>query len=331
MSDDNANGAEGQPPGSGPLICCLEPRKPLKRAILSLAFSPEGDFLVSGGADQIVRVWDTISHDECDSSKQFDHGVRELAVTPDARIIVIVDREESGVPLADSVWSWNRLRRKFYEIDYDDSFKEMRLHPSNESVAFYCFNGIRLFNLRDGECIRELPKDVGEKFVFTPDGARIVATDWSQNTDDGGRDAVQLRDASSGEIIRDMGYHDSVVEVLAAAPDGQRVASADRNGTIRIWSVERGESVAAFDHPDVGVRQLQFLPDGERLVSVGEDFAVRLWEPGVNDTVSTWEPPRALASWVTSMALSRDGRLAATGENGGAIYLWDLTECLSVV
>lgn len=327
MAKRQDNGGEQK----DPLICCLEPKKKLRMAIRSLAFSPEDDLLVSGGADRIVRVWDISSQRECDSSKRFDHGVGELAVASGAETVITIIREKSGLPLSDSVWRWCRLRRAVEKIGDHDSFQEMQPHPSNESVAFYCLNRIRVFNLGDGYCIRELPKDVGEKFIFTPNGTGVITTDWENDSKGPGRDAVRLRDASSGQVIKDIGFHDSFVDVLAVSSDGRRAASADSDGTVRIWSLEGGESVATFHHSDVGVRQLLLLPNDERLISVDEEFTVRLWEPGTNDAVSTWMPPRAGGSQVTSLTLSSDGQFAATGEYGGAVCLWDLNRCLGIV
>jgi WD40 repeat protein len=349
MSDGNHSGAEregfDQEPGSGPLICRLEPRKPLRMAILSLAFSPEREFLVSGGADRIIRVWDTTSHREIDTSKRCPYSVLDLAVTPRAEIIVaavaprtkanrtpddvfgvVIPRDEDR---CDSAWRWDRLQGEPEKIEWTTDFREMRLHPSNTSVAFSCLTGTRLQNLEDGEYISKLPDDEITKFAFMPDG-RWITGEYAGDAGDAGREAVRLRDASSGEVIADIGHHDSVVTVLAVAPDGQRVASADRDGTICIWRAKTRKRVATFHHPDVPVRQLMFLPDGERLVSVDADSAVRLWEPGANDAVRTWEPPPAAASRVTSMALSTDGQFAATGGSKGKIRLWDLNRCLSI-
>ena len=274
-----------------PLIARLTPKKPLKMAILSLAFSPEREFLVSGGADQFIRVWDTKSYKEIDSSEKCEYSVVDLAVTRRAEFIVAgvtphnktrktYEDDVSGVVFPrdenrrDSAWLWDRLRRGApREIMWATDFKEMQLHPSNTSVAFSCLNGTRLQNLADGGRICELPHDVDTTFAFMPDGTWITA-ECAEDAEDAGREAVRLRDASSGKVMGDdIGHHDSIVTVLAAAPDGQRVASADRDGTIRIWSVESGEGVAAFHLPDAGVRQLLFLPDGKRLVSVGRDFA----------------------------------------------------------
>ena len=131
----------------------------------------------------------------------------------------------------------------------------------------------------------------------------------------GGKEAIQLRDMLSGEVATELGRTDSIVTALTAASDGQRVASADQDGTIHVWALDSGESVASFHRAGVRVQQLLFLPEDERLISVDEEFTVRLWTPDTNDPVGEWKPPRADAWMVTSMALSSDGRFAATGEH----------------
>jgi len=79
------------------------------------------------------------------------------------------------------------------------------------------------------------------------------------------------------------GHTDGVVGV-AFSPDGALLASASRDGTVRIWRAEDGELLHNLEHirqGDLpfsgGAFSVSFSPDGETLASGAGDNTVKLW------------------------------------------------------
>jgi WD40 repeat protein len=68
--------------------------------------------------------------------------------------------------------------------------------------------------------------------AFSSDGKRIV----SGNITDG---VVRVWDAESGKELRKYEGHTDRVYSVAFFPDGQRIASASKDGTVRIWRASR--------------------------------------------------------------------------------------------
>jgi WD40 repeat protein len=75
---------------------------------------------------------------------------------------------------------------------------------------------------------------------------------------------------------------DAYVDTLALSRDGSRMATGQRNGSIRVWTLGNGTEPPTFGVPRQAVLDLAFGPSGELLASLGvyRDGTLRLWRPG---------------------------------------------------
>src|SRR5262249_37579384 len=114
--------------------------------------------------------------------------------------------------------------------------------------------------------------------------------------------------------------HSMSITSVAFSPDGEMLASCSRDHRIVLWDLAQARAVRSWKAHDEVVHDVVFTPDGRGLVSVGkDDGSVKLWDLASGSVKAQCECP----SYLLSVALSPDGKLAAAGGYGSCISLWN--------
>ena len=160
--------------------------------------------------------------------------------------------------------------------------------------------------------------------AFSPDGETIVVA-RRDNT-------VELRGARSGggfgsfpdlvvsKVSVPRGHEDEVT-ACAFAPNGQRIVSASRDGTLRLWGVlSMRSSRATLRGHDGWVNACAFSPKGGSLiVSGGEDGTLRLWRADSGALCGILE---GHTDAVTACAFAPNEQRIVSASRDGTIKLW---------
>jgi len=73
------------------------------------------------------------------------------------------------------------------------------------------------------------------------------------------------------------GGHNDLIMSVAVAPDGQTLASASYDRTIKLWHLPDGALIRTLASGDAWVLAVAFSPDGQTLASGSADGTVKVW------------------------------------------------------
>ncbi|KAI9573319.1 WD40-repeat-containing domain protein [Boletus coccyginus] len=109
---------------------------------------------------------------------------------------------------------------------------------------------------------------------------------------------------------------DHYMHWLEYLPDGQRVVTGSRDGTVQVWNLESGQQDGAPMKHQVPMTNLVVTRDGTKIVSSDEDGRIKVWDVESHKLVKEWTHPERHFK----VSISPDDRLIAAGSWNVAIY-----------
>jgi WD40 repeat protein/serine/threonine protein kinase len=205
-------------------------------SVHSVAFGPKGRRLASASKDRTVILWDTATGRELRTLKGHTDEVHGVAFSSDGQRIASASGDRTV---------------KLWDAATGHELRSLTGHTDEVHGVAFSPDGQRLVSASKDKTSKVWETDTGEELLtlkghqgqvesvtFSPDGQRLASAGARvsalphSNTLPG---AVKLWDAATGQELLTLKGHTGKVDSVTFSPDGQRLASASFDGTVKIW------------------------------------------------------------------------------------------------
>ena len=285
-----------------------------KMAADSMAFEPRASTLLLGdSAAQSVRRWDWRQESEPAAFIQPPARWPKIAVSPAGDAVAvgsgndIISGAEGTTTLYDP--ATGRPRQPLPESGGIPTFS-----PDGKLLATGAWKSrIKLWNPATGQLVRELTNaNMVVSMSFSPDGRLLAVCTAEPN-------CTWLYDVATGAQRPAAIGIPCCAWDAAFSPDGNTLATAVTDESVRLWDVESAQQTACLLGHSYAVTAVAWSRDGRRLASCGNDGTVRLW-----DVAASRKGDDRITGQVKPGFFSRDGKLLAVKAADGALSVYEL-------
>jgi WD40 repeat protein len=291
---------------------CLYTLTGHRNAVTAVAFSPDGENLVSASQDQTIEVWWRKTGKRWYTLTGHTNWVTTLAFSPNGEMLASGSRDNTV-----EIWDMTKGKRWFTLIGHTDGVEKVAMSPDGNLLASASRDHtIKLWDLIKAKQHFSLSGHTDRVYTvaFHPTGKWLVS---------GSRDqTIRFWDIQTGKELGRLSGHTDWVRDIAISPDGNILATASRDGMIKVWQLQNLQwgLKRTLRADEVDIFTITFSPNSQILVSGNQKGQVDVWQV---ETGMLLETIAAHSQDVLSVAFSENGQQLLTGSYDRTVKLWE--------
>jgi WD40 repeat protein/serine/threonine protein kinase len=322
--------------------------------VWSLAFSPDGRWLVSSHNDGAILLWDVKEREATASFNEHSGSVRAVSFSPDGLRLASASEDRSVI-----VWDTVQRRKEATLLGHNTRVTSVAFAPSGDWIVSSDQEGHTIrWNMQTHRPLWEYvpvsDQPVSYSVAVSPDGRLIAQSNGVNDSSDGrlvfnlyalgrtqhvGGQFYGLAFSPNGETllgVTNLGYvlvfdtrtwrliDQAVVKnqtliCVAFAPDGEHFITGEDEGSIRLWETKGLREVSVVGRHQARIKSIEFSPDGQEIVSAGDDQTISIWDVARHRLLTSLGSHTAP---VLAVDYSPDGKQIASGGQDKSVRIY---------
>lgn len=287
--------------------------------VVSVEVTPDGQKVISGSTDKIIKIWDLVSGTPLHTLT--GTTAPAYVVTPDGkRLISAGEYGELDVWELETGHLLNRLdrysRRTANSVTMEPVVTSVMLLPGDGDVfAWSKDKKCDIWRLSDGKLLDSWLWEPSLVTAMTPDGKTVIACYHEDRN-------ISVFDLVSKKLLRKLEGHTGYVNTLAVTQDGLCVVSGADDGKIKYWNLANGQLLRTLEGDQRPVTAVAITPDGKRVVAGMSGGKIKVWDLFHERRLRSLE---GHPYDVTAVAITPDGQQIVSASRDQMLKVWDLT------
>ena len=236
-------------------------------SITSCVFSKDGKFIVTGGEDKTVKIWDANTGKLLQNFTTPKDKIMSVDFNPNNKTVIACS--EDGV-----LYEWNIYSGELINsvLNIDERMSVCAFSPNGKMIAIgynyhyknYC--DIVLYNNETKKILKQFKAHTEKihKLIFSADGKFIVSSAYDK--------MIKIWDATNGQIISEKDVstpEDLFIKSIAYNKEGNKLLVCNADTKLTLYDAQSLKQLQTIKNDTISFSTASYSSDGKKIVAAG--------------------------------------------------------------